>query len=58
MMEIKASIQLTDQDRERVQRVIDSARLELELWHWLSPSQQQSLVKKIQRFQEHLEVEE
>ena len=45
----------TDRDINRIQKVIDCARLELQMWDFLNPSQRQCLQRKIEQMQAQLE---
>lgn len=46
---------ITAHDIARIRNIIECARLELTIWTFLSPAQQQSLKKKIAKFQTHID---
>lgn len=46
---------ITAHDIARIKNIIQCVQLELRIWRFLSPSQQQSLRRKIAQFQTHID---
>ena len=46
---------ITAHDIARIKNIIQCVQLELRIWRFLSPSQQQSLRRKIAQFQIHID---